>query len=182
MTIQGIYGLSFGIDNECFTLCDQFDADRYLRLLIRVMKVHGNQSCLFATAPDVVSDAVATWERSEPWLKTIRDVGLPCALVAQDGIESMRIQWSTFDALFIGGSTAWKLSETAAWLIKKAKKKGKWTHVGRVNSIYRACRLIEMPDSVDGTAWAKHPTKYAKQWQHWLNAGKPRQPRLSRFI
>lgn len=178
MTKQGLYGLRFGIDNECFTLGENFDHDRYTRLLQRVKAVHGSESCLFATAPDVVADHKATWERSKVWLSSIRDIGLPVALVFQDGIESSRIQWSMFDAVFIGGSTEWKLSPEAAWCMKEGRKKGKWIHMGRVNSVYRASRLLEFPDSVDGTAWAKHPTKYARLWQAWIDAGKPRQQNL----
>lgn len=178
MTKQGIYKLLFAIDNECFTLGDRFDENRYKRALIRISKAHPVKLCLFATAPDVVGDHAATWNRSEGWLRIIRDIGLPAALVFQDGIESSDIQWNMFDAVFIGGSTAWKLSDAAAWCIREGRNRGKWTHVGRVNSVYRSSRLIEFPDSVDGTAWARHPTKYAKQWQNWLNAGKPRQPRL----
>lgn len=176
MTRQGLYGLLFGIDNECFTR--EFDGERYCRFLKRVMEIHGSKHCLFATAPDVVGDAVATWERSEQWLRIIRGIGLPAALVAQDGIESTNIQWGSFDCIFVGGSTEWKLSQDAAWIMREAKKRNKWTHMGRVNSVYRASHLIEFPDSVDGTAWAKRPTKYAKQWRNWLDAGKPRQPRL----
>lgn len=178
MTIQGTYGLKFGVDNECFTPGNRFDEERYKRALIRIAKVHGASDCLFATAPDVVGDAEATWERSNKWLKIIREIGLPCALVFQDGIESTHIQWGSFDAVFIGGTTEWKLSPEASWCIRQGKLKGKWTHMGRVNSVYRASRLIEFPESVDGTAWAKHPPKYAKLWQHWLNAGKPRQRSL----
>ena len=179
MTKTGLYGLCFGVDNECYTLGERFDGDRYRRALVKIAEIHGRQDCLFATAPDIVSDAVATWERSEPWLREIRRIGLPCALVAQDGIESLRIQWPAFDAIFIGGSTEWKLSDAAAWITREARRKGKWVHMGRVNSVYRAARIIEPPDSVDGTAWAKHPGEYARQWQHWLSNGKPRQPRLS---
>lgn len=176
MTKQGLYGLKFAIDNECFT--KEFDPDKYRRLLKRIMEIHGPIDCLFVTAPDVVGNALATWDRSKDWLREIRKIGLPCALVAQDGLESMRIQWEQFDAIFIGGSTEWKLSSAAAWISIRARQKGKWVHMGRVNSVYRASRLLEFPDSVDGTAWAKHPTKYAKLWQNWLNAGKPRQRNL----
>lgn len=176
MTRQGLYGLRFAIDNECFT--QEFDPDKYRRLLKRIFEIHGSNDCLFATAPDVVGNAYETWDRSKDWLKEIRKIGLPCALVAQDGLESMHIQWSEFDAIFIGGTTAWKLSSAAAWISDQARQKMKWIHMGRVNSVYRASRIIDPPDSIDGTAWAKHPTKYVLQWSHWLKNGKPRQPHL----
>lgn len=44
-------------------------------------------------------------------LPKIRALGVPAALVAQDGLEDMvdRVPWDEFDVLFIGGSTAFKL-------------------------------------------------------------------------
>jgi hypothetical protein len=178
MSKTGLYGMKYAVDNECFTLADKFDAERYLRALGNIVRTSGVNDCLFATAPDVVGDARATLRRSSDWLQQIRALGLPAALVAQDGIEDFEIPWSEFDALFIGGTTQFKLSSSVADLIKQAKKMGKWTHMGRVNSVYRASRIIEFPDSVDGTAWAKHPAKYCLQWQRWLDIGKPRQARL----
>ncbi|HXF62680.1 MAG TPA: hypothetical protein VNK95_13745, partial [Caldilineaceae bacterium] len=57
-----------------------------------------------------------------------------------------------YDALFIGGSTGWKLSEAADWCIRRAKERGVWVHAGRVNSLRRIrhFQLIGV-DSVDGT-------------------------------
>lgn len=109
-------------------------------------------SCLFATAPDVVGDAVATLARSAPHLPVIRALGYPAALVAQDGLEHLTVPWDTFDVLFIGGTTTWKLSPTAALLAAEAKAHGKWVHMGRVNSArrFRYAHHIGC-DSVDGT-------------------------------
>ena len=39
-------------------------------------------------------------------LELIRVIGLPAALVAQDGLEAMAIDWDAFDVLFSGGSGA----------------------------------------------------------------------------
>jgi len=77
------------------------------------------------------------------------------------------------DALFVGGTTKWKLGPHAARLTLEARERGKWTHYGRVNSTYRASRLRAHPDSVDGTAWARHPERYILQWSRWVSAGKP---------
>jgi hypothetical protein len=170
MTITGLHGLPYAVDNDCFT--QPFNPDRYHHTLARLARAHGTTNALFATAPDVFGDAQRTLDLSLPWLPRIRAAGFPAALVAQDGLEDLDIDWSQFDAIFIGGTTAWKLSQ-AADIIRTAKELGKWTHIGRVNSVHRACRLIEQPDSVDGTAWAKNPTKYILQWQRWLDHDKP---------
>lgn len=108
--------------------------------------------CLFATAPDVVGDASATLEMSAPMYARIRALGYKVALVAQDGLENLEVPWADFDALFIGGTTAWKLSEPAYALAAEAKRRGKWTHMGRVNSLrrLRAAHSAGI-DSADGT-------------------------------
>lgn len=144
-------GVTWAADNDCF---NGFDKPKFLDLLKLVSKYPG---CKFVTAPDVVGDAVATLTRFRMWQPVIRNhFGLPVALVAQDGLESLPIDWDAFDALFIGGSTEWKLSNYAALLVKEAKQRGKWTHVGRINSNRRLqwAKAIGV-DSADGTGYAK---------------------------
>lgn len=53
---------------------------------------------------------------------------------------------------FIGGSTAWKLGPHARRLVADAKRRGKWVHMGRVNSLkrFRYAAAIGC-DSCDGT-------------------------------
>lgn len=111
------------------------------------------ERCLFATAPDVVGDAAATLELSLPMFARIAEMGYRPALVAQDGLTERMVPWSLFGAFFVGGSTAWKLSEAAYRLARQAKRRGMWTHMGRVNSWqrYRAAAAAGF-DSVDGTA------------------------------
>lgn len=135
-------------DNGCYSQGESFDLEKYLCWL-------GNQSradCLFATAPDIVGDALATWKRSAPVLPTIRDLGYPAALVAQDGVEDTAVDWDAFDVVFIGGTTEWKLGEAAQRVGKKAKGRGKWVHMGRVNTRARIRYAVSIGcDSVDGT-------------------------------
>lgn len=116
--------------------------------------------CLFATAPDVVGDAQGTLDRSAGYYRPIRERGFTPALVGQDGLESLPIPWESFGAFFIGGSTAWKLGAEARAIVAEAKRRGKWVHMGRVNSAKRwdYARLIGC-DSVDGTFLVFGPTK-----------------------
>lgn len=85
----------------------------------------------------VWADARATIARSLPVLPDIRALGYRAAFVAQDGLEDLDVPWRDFDVLFIGGSTAWKLSDAAASVVAEAKRQGKGTHMGRVNSLKR---------------------------------------------
>jgi hypothetical protein len=142
-------GLTWCADNGCFGRGYPGDA-AWLEWLER--NAHAADTCLFATAPDVVGDAEATLARSLPLLPLIRALGYRAALVAQDGLENLGVPWDEFDVLFIGGSTEWKLGRHARTLAREAKLRGKWVHMGRVNSGQR-WRYAEHIgcDSADGT-------------------------------
>lgn len=157
---------TWAADNGCFTHPERFDLERYLGWLA----ARPPHTCLFATAPDVVGDAKATLERSAPVLPRLRALGYRAALVAQDGLEALPVPWDSFDVLFIGGSTAWKLSDAALELVREAKRRGKWVHVGRVNS-YRRLRLFTDAgaDSADGTFLAFGPSANLPRLEAWLN-------------
>lgn len=143
-------GASWAGDNDAFT---GFDADAFGRMLARVA---GSPRCLFVTAPDVVGDAAATLALFPRWAEVIRGQGLPVALAAQDGLTVAMTPWDQMDALFIGGSTAWKLGPAAAVLAREAKARGLHVHMGRVNSDRRIqyARSIGV-DSVDGSGYAR---------------------------
>lgn len=129
------------------------------------------KDCRFAVAPDVVCDAAATLERSSPLLRRIRHLGLPVALVAQNGLEDLYVPWDDFDALFIGGDTAWKLGPHAHALAAEARHRGKWVHMGRVNSWKRFRAAHERGcHSVDGTCVAVAPDVYLSQVIAWQRA------------
>lgn len=142
-------GVIWCADNGCFGKGYPGD-EKWLAWLTK----HATDAatCAFAVAPDVVGDATATLERSLPFLPKIRALGYPAALVAQDGLEDLDVPWDAFDVLFIGGSTEWKLGAAARRIAVEAKARGKWVHMGRVNSErrYRYAHTIGC-DSVDGT-------------------------------
>ena len=128
--------------------------------------------CLFATAPDVLGDAQATWARSRPWLPLIRNLGIPAAIVAQNGAEDHAPLWDNahlWDVLFVGGDTTWKLSDDAHDVVREAQFRGKWVHVGRVNSWRRLSLLADWDvDSVDGTYLRFGPDTNGRQLSRWL--------------
>jgi hypothetical protein len=126
--------------------------------------------CAFATAPDVIADGAATLRRSAPVLPRIRDLGYPAALVLQDGMEDLRSPWGTFDAAFIGGTTAWKLGPAAADLAAEARGRGLWVHLGRVNSLKRLRYAASIgAHSADGTYLAFGPDRNLPTLLRWLD-------------
>lgn len=123
--------------------------------------------CRFAVAPDVVADHEATLHRSVPMLPKIRAL-VPVAFVAQNGSTPSWVPWPSFDALFIGGSTDWKLGAEARLMVKAAKRQGKWVHMGRVNSQRRYDYAERIGcDSVDGTYLAFGPNRNLPRVLWW---------------
>jgi hypothetical protein len=121
-----------------------WDEGRFLKMLRR-LESWDRSLCLFVAAPDFVTmtpngpvgDARKTLDLFEDWRGEIVGRGFPVALVGQDGAEG---------------------------LAREAKRRGKWVHMGRVNSQKRLRHAYEAGcDSVDGTGYSMFPDKYLKR-------------------
>lgn len=140
----------FGIDNGAFA---RFEERGFLATLAK----HAPRKalCRFVAAPDVVGSAIRTLECFDHWLPKLD--GWPVAIVCQDGQENLAIPWGKISAVFIGGSTNWKMSTHAAAIVKASKVFGKWCHVGRINTPGRFEYFEELgADSCDGTGLAQY--------------------------
>ena len=150
LTRRAWRGAQYGIDNGAFS---KFNRNGFLSLLER-MKPNCDK-CLFVAAPDVVGAGRRTLEAFRIWREQLE--GWPVALVMQDGVEDLDLPWRDMAAVFIGGSTEFKLSNAAADIIKTAQLLDKWTHVGRINTPERFTRFEELGvDSCDGTGIARY--------------------------
>lgn len=165
-------GVVWCADNGCFG--KDFNEARWWRWLVN--NATGAAECVFATAPDVVGDHAATLERSAPWLPKIRALGYPAAFVAQDGATVGNMPWADFDALFIGGTDDFKLSQTAVDIAVEAKRRGMWVHVGRVNSRQRFLRFSSIADSADGTVLVFGPKRRLPEVLSWVRENRNRIP------
>lgn len=145
----------FAIDNGAFS---NFDSNAFLSLLDR--EASRKPLCRFVAVPDVVGSARRTLEVFEYWKRILNPPSTPrwpLALVAQDGQEHLPIPWDEISAVFIGGTTKWKMSDHARAVIKAAKALGKWAHVGRVNTPGRFEYFEHWgADSIDGTGPARY--------------------------
>lgn len=141
---------SFAIDNGAFT---SFNSAAFERLLERYQE--RRKQCRFVALPDVVGSARRTLEAFAHWRPKVSDWKV--ALVAQDGQERLPIPWDAIDAIFIGGTTDWKLSHHAARIIQAGKICGKWVHVGRVNTATRFAHFVRLGvDSIDGSGLSRY--------------------------
>lgn len=174
---NAIWASSWAVDNDSFNKAG-FDQHAFRALVGRLAPVPG---CLFVAAPDVVGDPFGTIGLFEWWLPFFydREHPVPVALVGQDGFEDRDVDYwlGLADAWFVGGSTEWKLSAAAADLTREAKGRGKWCHLGRVNTRRRFFLAHEQGyDSIDGTGWSMFPSTYAAKGERW--AAEAAQPRL----
>lgn len=140
----------FAMDNGAFS---RFDVTGFLTMLSK----HERRIslCRWVAAPDVVGCARRTLECFNHWHPLMSK--WPVAFVCQDGQENLNIPWEMCAAVFIGGSTDWKMGRHAAAIVKAAKVFGKWCHVGRVNTPGRFEYFEELgADSCDGTGLAQY--------------------------
>lgn len=150
-TVESFGELPWAADNDCF---NGFDETRFRQML---KKIQGGKP-LFVSCPDVVADAQATMDMFNVWEAIIHAHGFPVALVIQDGQENLDMPWGRCEALFIGGTTEFKLGDKVRWLVREAKFRGKWVHMGRVNSNKRLEYARDIGcDSADGSGYSKFP-------------------------
>ena len=149
---KDVEGWLWAADNDAYSAWDE---KRYRHMLSRIGELPGG---LFVTLPDVVGDGDATIELMHTWLPEVRELGKPVALVAQDGMTASTFPWSEVDAVFVGGTSEFKMGEVAREIVEEAKRRGMWTHMGRVNSHQRIryAKAIGC-DSFDGmrASWFK---------------------------
>ena len=152
-------------DNACFANPAGYSDARYEKFLDRMPR----DRTLFATAPDVLGDHIATVTRSIPMLRRIRQLGFKAAFVAQDGWHDDSTPWSELDVVFIGGSTAFKF-RGGRHAVFAAKHKGKLVHMGRVNSLDRLRAAVGIGcDSADGNLLKFGPDTNWPRIKHWLD-------------
>lgn len=158
-------GWLWAADNGCFAAT--FKESKWQAWL---EKNHPRAGCLLATVPDVVGDHEATMLRFRKWHEYVRELRYPVAFVAQDGATEKNVPWSDMDVLFIGGTDSFKQGFDSGLLARAARERGKWVHVGRVNSFKRLAYWAELADSADGTFLAYAPEKNSVRVKGWIDS------------
>lgn len=147
-------GLKWVLDNGAFS---DFQETRWLHMALDA--IH-DPDCQWLTMPDVVGDHHATLNLFHKYKKQLEslsgfDISDKCAFVIQDGCSRSAIPHAEISTVFLGGSTKFKLSRDAWIVLEDAKKRGKWVHVGRVNTSNRIMYFHGLADSIDGSGIAR---------------------------
>lgn len=163
----------FAADNGCFSAKGYPGVDRWYEWLQRLVAGREHR-CLFAVAPDIFNPDLGndmgrvSMQHSRTYLCDIRVLGIPVAVVAQNGLTPEDVPWDEIDWLFLGGTTEWKLSRHAQRLTAAAKERGKGVHMGRVNSARRwALAEVFGCDTSDGTFLAFGPDTNLPRLRAW---------------
>ena len=139
-------------DNGCFS--NRWEEKTWLKWL---QSFEDPSKALFATVPDVVANHIETIKRWEQYAPKVSELGFKPAFVLQDG-ASETLPFAEMGALFIGGTTEFKLSNKVKHIVQIAKSHHIWVHMGRVNSYKRMLVAYDFGcDSVDGTYIAFGP-------------------------
>ena len=161
--------LPWAADNAAFSKPD--DA-KFSRLCVESWALDRYHPPLWVAVPDAVGDHAATlrlfgWWCDE-WRQEYGCIPFPLAFVLQDGCRPAEVPWDEIEAVFVGGSTRFKLRESEA-LVRAAKDCGKQVHVGRVNTLRRLRFAYDLgADTVDGTAFSMFPDTYIERGLKFL--------------
>lgn len=147
-----------------------FDYERWLCWL-NVRLGYAGDRCLFVVVPDVPFDGQGTIARFREYKERVAALRKPVAFVLQDGMGVEDVPWADADAIFIGGSTTWKTGHESGAIVTEAKRRDRWVHMGRVNSLRRLQVAVSMGcDSADGTFLGYGPNINWPRLQEWLAA------------
>lgn len=148
-------GFPYALDNgawSAFTQGRPFDDAAFMRAL-RQMGARADWTVI----PDIVAGGLASLDMSLRWMRVVLDETQRGMIAVQDGMSPDDVSGflGARVGLFVGGSTAWKLSTMRQWA-DLARVHGAWCHVGRVNSVRRigAC-IASGAHSFDGTSATK---------------------------
>lgn len=147
LTQYALSGFPYGLDNGCFSgvIPKEWDA---------VLREAEEHRPIFVCVPDVVGSARRTMDLFNYFERKTN--GLPRALVLQDGIADVEIPWAKIEAVFVGGTDAFKIAPEAIQAARCAKMLGKWVHVGRVNECRRLRNWLDLADSIDGSGISRY--------------------------
>jgi len=152
-------GVTWVMDNGAFS---DFNEARFMRMAMDALNC---DDCLWFAMPDVVgnhSDTIHMFyeykeKLSRHWIGVQENFySKKMAFVLQDGCNKNSVPWSEITAVFLGGTTQFKMSRDAWLICEEAKRRGKWVHIGRVNTPPRITYFHGLADSIDGSSLAKY--------------------------
>lgn len=157
-------GCKWMLDNGAFT--GKWNLERWENTLYWLADF--TDTCLGVIPPDVVGDWEKTLQKFYVYYRYPARLGYRVAYATQDGQPVDYVPWHRIDTLFIGGTDEHKRGPEAELLGMEAKQRGKWVHIGRVNSGSAMIQHWPYADSYDGTTFSHHPTQQVESIKNGL--------------
>lgn len=160
-------------DNGAFkdwTAGKPFDTPKYERALDTVW-LQCRSMPAFVVAPDIVAGGLESLRFSDSWVKRLKGLGAPVALVVQDGMTEadVRAAIDSYELIFVGGSPAWKLRTAKRWC-DFAHELGRKCHIGRMGTTKKVRAALRWgADSIDSSL----PLWSAENLESFLRGFKP---------
>jgi len=126
-----------------------FNAGRFVRVALTAASSDSRPD--FLVVPDIVAGGLDSLRLSLAWADVLEPLGLPLALVVQDGMQPGDIapHLGRFSHVFVGGSLKWKIATGAQW-VRHAHVHGLRCHLGRVGTRRRVMWAKRIgADSID---------------------------------
>lgn len=161
---EGFEDVGVGLDNGAWSVRDSgnYTAD-LKRLFIRLVVQFGAVAD-WAVPPDIVAGGDRSLALSLRWLPWVLRWCRRALLAVQDGmtVSQVRPYLGGDVGVFVGGTTAWKLSTMVQWAAL-ARERGAWCHVARVNTPLRIrkCALAGAT-SFDGSSASRFAKNHPK--------------------
>lgn len=148
-------GLPWVLDNGAYTC---FDEKTWLNMAGEAIM---DPNCIWFAMPDEVGDHAQTMTLFHKYSAVLEhkfscSIAHKTAFVIQDGCTIDSVPWGEITAVFLGGTTRFKMSHNAYKILEEAAKKNKWIHIGRVNTPDRVTHFYDIADSIDGSGLAKY--------------------------
>lgn len=140
------WGGMWGLDNGAYS---GLDVETWSRM---VDEANDDENCIFVVVPDCVGDRAATnqmWEKYKDQVFHSKR-----CYVLQDGNEEIP-PWEEFSTIFLGGTDDFRNKPSTYELLREAKIRKKWVHIGRINTPRNIIKWFDFADSFDGSGIAR---------------------------
>lgn len=159
-----LLGLPMAADNGCF---NGLNSKAFVVMLNQFREA--NVPLEWVAVPDKVEDADETFRLWGRWEPIVRAFGFKPALVLQDGMTRFEVHQFDPPALFIGGSTEFKLGPVVAGIVSDWRAKNRPVHMGRVNTRARIQYAVEIGcTTCDGSGFSKWSDKRIPKGVRWI--------------
>ena len=148
----------YGLENGAYTTGNPMFNTTWWRMAKAAQE---DENCIWIVAPDAMGDWKKTLRHFDTFTNLHKFPKTKLAIVLQDWCDAIpnghdEVPWDDIVCVFVGGTDKFKYSRQCMEICEEAKRRGKWVHVGRVNTVKNIVYWYDIADSFDGSGIAKY--------------------------